>query len=127
MAAAIIPIISAAVSAVSPLLPSIVQLMEQAFGPKTGETKLEIATDIANKIVQQMATAGKLEGAAPQDLSYLQGAIEQVVQWMKASGQLADTGSAVGPQNPTSPGVPNAGSAILSSPVALKGALYLIG
>jgi hypothetical protein len=126
MAAAIIPIISAAVSAVSPLRPSIVQLMEQAFGPKTGETKLEIATDIANTIVLQMAAAGKLEGAAPQDLSYLQGAIEQVVQWMKASGQLAGTGSAVGAQNPTSPGVPT-GSAILSSPAALKGALYLIG
>lgn len=50
---------------VSPLLPSLVTFAEQAFGPKTGSTKLDTVVKAVQPIVNNLATAGKLGGPPP--------------------------------------------------------------
>ena len=86
MAAAIIPIIASAIPVLVPEIPKIVQAVEGLFGAKTGPQKLDTATALASQLATDLAKAGKIQGVP--DLSSITTMVEQVVQALKAAGQL---------------------------------------
>ncbi len=45
--------------------PSLFRLLEKRFGPKTGSAKMQTAVSVAETIFGALATAGKIDGAAP--------------------------------------------------------------
>jgi hypothetical protein len=70
-------------------IPSIIQMVESLFGPKTGPTKLQVSTDMLKQITDALAAAGKIPGIP--DQSSLALIIESVFQQMKAAGQATGT------------------------------------
>lgn len=86
MAAAIIPVIASTITALSPLVPPIIQGVEALFGPKTGPTKLQTAVDMLGKAAEALAAAGKIQGIP--DLSTLTTLVQSSVDALKAQGQL---------------------------------------
>lgn len=86
MAAAIIPIITAAAPLLTPLIETLVQKVEGLFGAKNGATKFQSVLDAVLPIAQQLSTAGKIPG--PMDPTAIGTMIETVVQNLKAQGQL---------------------------------------
>jgi hypothetical protein len=98
MAAAIIPLIASGVSALLPLIPGIVQGVENLFGAKTGQAKMDAAVAMAMEAAKALAAAGKIQGIP--DLSSVASLVEVIVQQLKNSGQLPPpTGAA-----PSQPG-----------------------
>jgi hypothetical protein len=83
-------------------IPSIIQIVEGLFGPKTGPTKLQVSTDILKQITDALAAAGKISGIP--DQSTLALIIESVFQQMKAAGQA--TGTVVAPVGATTGTLP---------------------
>lgn len=45
--------------------PSLFRLLEKRLGPKTGSAKMQTAVSVAETIFGALATAGKIDGAAP--------------------------------------------------------------
>jgi hypothetical protein len=97
MAAAIIPLVAAAVSAIGPQIPGIVQMVENLFGhsadtgKKDGPAKMQTAVTLSTAMLQQLANAGRIPSAPVVDASLpagLAGAIQQAVDALKAQGQL---------------------------------------
>ena|ERR1700674_107616 len=97
MAAAIIPLVAAAVGAISPLIPSIVQSVEGLFGHSTssgqkdGADKMTAAVSMLTAALQQLANAGKIPSGPVVDPSLpagLAGAVQQAVDALKAQGML---------------------------------------
>jgi hypothetical protein len=106
MAAAIIPLVSAAVSAIGPQIPSIVQMVEELFGhssqtgQKEGDAKMQAAVSIGSTAFQQLANSGKVPSAPVVDPSLsagLTGAIQQVMDSLQKLGQLRAAGSPPAP------------------------------
>lgn len=69
------------------IIPSVLIGLEKMFGPKTGQTKKQVAIDVLRPLVEQLATAGKMEPITKDALSNL---IETVLQEMKAEGTLPE-------------------------------------
>lgn len=90
MAAIAIPIISAVVPTLIPLL---VNEAEKLFGPKTGSTKNAVVTNAVSSFLNAAATAGKLGGPAP-PIDQISAIVSQI------AGQLFPSGS-------TAPSPPN--------------------
>ncbi len=86
MAGIAIPLIAAAVPLLQPLIEKLVLGVQGLFGSGTGETKASTALAMLQKVVEQLAAAGKLQGVP--DATALATMIETVVQQLKASGQL---------------------------------------
>ena len=119
MAAAIIPLVVAAVSAIGPQIPAIVQMVEGLFGHSSttgtqdGATKMAAAVAALTSLLQSYANAGKIPSASVVDPSLaagLTGAIQQVVDQLNAAGKL--NGSTSAPTAPISATTP-----VLPSPV----------
>lgn len=101
MAAAIIPLVAAAVSVIGPQIPSIVAMVERLFGhsdltkSKDGNVKMQAAVSIGTMLLEQLANAGKIPSAPVVDPSLpagLAGAIQQAVDAMNRGGQLKAPG-----------------------------------
>lgn len=91
MAAALIPLIPAAVSILTPLVKSLIVHAEQQFGPKTGQTKAALVASQVLPAVEQLAAAGKIPGTLDgQSISTI---IETVFQGMKAAGEIPAAGA----------------------------------
>src|SRR5689334_22161608 len=86
MAAATIPLITAAIPLLTPIITNLIQHVESLFGAKTGETKFKTVLDAVTAIAGQLSTAGKLPGVL--DPSTLAQQIEVIVQDLKSKGQL---------------------------------------
>lgn len=86
MAAAIVPLVVNAISFIAPLLPPLISKVESAFGPRTGETKLETVLNGVKAILTPVATAGMVNGV-PSDAE-LKAAIEAVLAQMKITGTV---------------------------------------
>ena len=131
MAAAIIPLVAAGVEAIAPQIPKLVTWLESVFGHsstspanvQTGATKLTTGVQILQQTLTNMANAGLIPSASvvdPTMSSALAGAIQTVVNQLKASGQL-------GPSTPVPAGtsvtstlpspVPSVDPAAVSLPV----------
>ena len=103
MAATIIPLVAAAISAIGPQIPSIVQMVENLFGhssqtgQKDGDAKLQTAVTIGQALLQQLANAGKIASAPVVDGSLpagLTGATQQVVDSLQKQGRLGAAATA---------------------------------
>ena len=100
MAAAIIPLVSAAIAAIGPQIPNIVQSVEALFGhssttgTQTGPLKMQASVDALTAMLQSFANAGLIPSAPVVDSSLpagLVGAIQTVVDQLKAAGGLSAT------------------------------------
>lgn len=97
MAAAAIPLATAAVSAIAPFIPQLVQMVEDLFGhssktgQQTGEQKMQTVVTAAQALLTAIANAGKVPSASvldPSTPAAIAGAAQQVVTSMKAAGLL---------------------------------------
>jgi uncharacterized protein (DUF697 family) len=86
MASIAIPLISAAVPLLTPLIESLVTHVESMFGAKTGPTKFDAVLTAVSKVAADLGTAGKIPGQL--DTASLATMIETVVQQFKADGIL---------------------------------------
>lgn len=80
-----------------PLLPGIIQGVEQLFRAKKGKEKREVAVEMASVAVKKAREMGAFDGnEGAQEVAAL---VEVIFQHMKASGQLqeAKEGEAVAP------------------------------
>lgn len=121
MAAAIIPLVTAAVGAISPHVPEIVQFVERLFGHSTvsatkdGPIKMETAVSMLTTALQQLANAGRIPSAPVVDPSLpagLAGAVQQAVDALKAQGLLGAPGQSApktAPAATSQPAEPSAG------------------
>lgn len=109
MAAVIIPLVAAAVSAIGPQIPSIVSMVEGLFGhsattgTQDGAAKLQASVAALTTLLQEFANAGKIPSAPVVDPSLpagLAGAVQQTVDAMKAKGQLGAPAPAATPAKP---------------------------
>ena len=93
MAAAIIPLASAVLPIVIPLLRPVVESLvthvEKIFGAKTGETKFQTVVDQLTPLVEALATSGKIPGTI--DGVHVGSLVETVVQDLKSKGVLTPT------------------------------------
>lgn len=100
MGAAIIPIVAMAVQLIRPEIPAIVLFVESLFGhsanpatpDKSGPVKKQTAVDILKAALTAMANAGRIPSAPVVDPSLpgeLAGAVQDIVDAMKAKGLLA--------------------------------------
>jgi hypothetical protein len=80
------------VTALLPLLPSIVQGVENLFGSKQGKRKKEVAANSAAEIIKGLRDSGLLKGDANMD-EVLE-LVEAVFRGMKENGQLREDGQA---------------------------------
>jgi hypothetical protein len=112
MAAAIIPLVAAAVGAISPLIPGIVQAVEGLFGhsattnTQDGAAKMQAAVAMLTAALQQLANAGRIPSGPVVDPSLpagLAGAVQQAVDALKAQGLL---GSPTAGQSTAKPAPP---------------------
>lgn len=118
MAAAIIPLVTAAIPLLTPLVMSLVTHVEHLFGAKTGATKFDNVLTSTLKVAQDLGTAGKIPGQLdPQSIAVL---IQSVVSDMKAKGLLTPE---IAPSVSTSPG---SSVATLSAPAGAS-AMTIIG
>lgn len=86
MAAAAIPLITAAIPLLQPLISSLVVHVENLFGAKTGPTKFDAVLNAVTKVASDLSTAGKIPGQLdPNSIAML---IETVVQDLKSTGVL---------------------------------------
>jgi hypothetical protein len=97
MAAVIIPLVTAAVGAISPHIGEIAQFVEGLFGhssvsgTKDGPIKMETAVSMLTVALQQLANAGRIPSTPVMDPSLpagLAGAVQQAVDALKAQGLL---------------------------------------
>lgn len=97
MAAAIIPLVSAAIAAVGPRIPGIISFVEGLFGhsdqtgQKDGPVKLETAVAMLETALQHLANAGKIPSAPVVDPSLpagLAGAVQQAFDALRAQGSV---------------------------------------
>jgi hypothetical protein len=86
MAALAIPLIASAVTALLPIVPGIVTMVENLFGPGSGPAKLQAATNMLGVAANQLSTAGTIPG--PVDVTTLTTLAQTVVQQMIDSGKL---------------------------------------
>lgn len=106
MAAAAVPIITAAIPLLRPVIKGLISGVQRIFGHNngTGPTKLNAVVDAAVTVAEKMATAGKIPGQL--DVATIASIVEAVVQEMKSSGELPSEGQppAVSPL-PQIPGI----------------------
>ena len=79
-----------------PLIPVLVSAVEKLFGKGTGPTKLDVVLKQLQDIINALATAGKLGGAAPTPADI-------IAQINKVAGQLFPAGTTVAPNAPLVP------------------------
>lgn len=118
---AALSIASAVVPLITPFLPSIVQLFQQAHPipagadeavkKSTNDLKAEGANNTAAVLVTQLARAGSIPASAddPTVRALIAGAVESTYQSMKAQGLLgnsAPTTATTAPNQQTLPGAP---------------------
>ncbi len=103
MAATIVPIAASVVMELIPKIPDIVKYVEGLFGPKTGDTKLKVATDMVTLVSQALAAAGKLSGNPT--VEQIAGYVQSVVTGLNATGQLGKPGNVTLPVGGISNGV----------------------
>ena len=111
----LIPVVSSAVAQLIPLVPDIVKGVESLFGAKTGDTKMQTATNMLNEAAKSLAAAGKIQGVP--DTSSLVTMIEGVVQQLKAQGQLPA---------PKAPATPATDPTATSTPTTLPNGIKVI-
>ncbi len=70
----------------------IIQEVENLLGAKTGSEKKTLAVAKAMSILETLAKAGKLDGAAPA-LAEVEATVEKVLAAMKTTGDLIETKS----------------------------------
>lgn len=84
----------AASVALGRLLPGaggLIQVAEDILGARTGPEKLSLVTALAAQILETMAKAGKLAGAAPA-IEEVTRHVQQTVDAMRADGTLQQAG-----------------------------------
>ncbi len=86
MAALAIPILSAAMPLLMPVISKLVTEAERLFGAKTGPTKFDSVLQAITPIATQLATAGKIPGTL--DAVSIGAMIETAVQALKSAGLL---------------------------------------
>lgn len=88
MAAAIVPVIAAAIPLLRPVIKGLISGVQRIFGHNQGQgpTKLQTVVNATMTVVEQMATAGKIPGHL--DAAAIASIVEAVVQEMKATGEL---------------------------------------
>jgi uncharacterized protein (DUF697 family) len=96
MAAAIVPLISAAAPVLVPLIVSLVKKVEGLFGKKTGPAKLAAVSQATQAVANNLSAAGNIPGLL--NMETIISLVEGVVQALKANGQLE---SEVTPPTPT--------------------------
>lgn len=69
----------------------IVQIVENLLGSGTGSEKKKLATALVQSMLETLAKAGKLEGAAPTAEAIAE-AVEATVKAMKKDGTLEEVG-----------------------------------
>jgi hypothetical protein len=75
---------------VLPMVPSIIQGVENIFGAKKGREKKEASVEMVSVLVKKLRESGTLtDNTNAQDVATL---IEATLQSMKASGQLQEDG-----------------------------------
>lgn len=124
--AIVIPAVASLISGIAPQIPAIVQFVEGLFGhpssgatptaTPTGEQKLQTAVTLLIQALTSLANAGKIPSAGVVDPSLpaaLTGAVQAVVDALKASGGLPAT---QGAQTATAP-------AATPKPATLSGVL----
>jgi hypothetical protein len=94
MAAAIVPIISAAAPLLAPLIVGLVKRVEGLFGAKTGATKLATVATATKAVADALSGAGKIPGVL--DDPAIVALVEAVVQSLKGQGQLDAETATVG-------------------------------
>lgn len=106
MAAAIIPLVVSAISAIGPHIPDVVQLVEGLFGhsavtgSKDGAAKSATAVSLLTTALTALANAGKIPSTAVVDPSLpagLAGAVQQVFGDLTAKGLLNGAAPAPNP------------------------------
>ena len=113
MAGIAVPLITSAISALLPEIPTIVKAVEGLFGSGRGQTKLSTAVDMTTQAANALATAGKIQGIP--DATTLTTLIETIVQQMNSAGQLGKSETntppnAVGPNPAASVILPMGGN-----------------
>lgn len=102
MAAAVIPLVAAGVQVIAPLIPNIVQTVENLFGHSSqtgkqdGSSKLTTTVSLLQQLLTEFANAGKMPSAPVVDPGMpaaLAGATQQAVTAMKAQGLLGPPAS----------------------------------
>jgi uncharacterized protein (DUF697 family) len=88
MAAAIVPLISAAAPILVPLIVSLVNKVEGLFGKKTGPAKLAAVSQATQAVASNLSAAGNLPGLL--NMETIISLVEGVVQALKANGQLGE-------------------------------------
>jgi predicted anti-sigma-YlaC factor YlaD len=131
MAAAIIPIVAAAIGALGPQrITSIVQFVESLFGhssdtgKQNGADKLQTAVTLLQNALAALANAGKIPSAAAVDPSLpagLAGAIQQAFDALKAAGLL---GASAAPIPAILPSLPAPVPALGGKSITITGVLY---
>ena len=105
MAAAAVPIITAAIPLLRPVIKGLISGVQRIFGHNngTGPTKLNAVVDAAVTVAEKMATAGKIPGQL--DVATIASIVEAVVQEMKSSGELPSEGQPAVSPLPHVPGI----------------------
>lgn len=132
MAAAIIPIVTAAAPLIIPLIKDLVANIQNMFGHNngTGQTKAETVVDAVMAVVTKLSAAGKIPGVM--DPATIASMVEMVVQQMKADGALPSDGKpTVAPLTPT-PGQVITGQTVTAGtlsglPVTIVGVMAIGG
>lgn len=78
-------------SIVGMVAPILFRVIEQKFGAKTGKTKMDTAVAAVKPILEALAAAGKLGGAAPDD-SALRILLEQVLSVERTKPDWKESG-----------------------------------
>lgn len=92
MAAAIIPVVAAALPVIQPILTNLIHLVEVHFGAGTGPTKLDTVISAGTAIAENLATAGKLPGKL--DAATIGTVAQGIVSQLNANSQLSPQKSA---------------------------------
>lgn len=126
MAAAIIPIVTAAAPLIIPLIKDLVANMQNMFGHNngTGQTKAETVVDAVMAVVTKLSAAGKIPGVM--DPATIASMVEMVVQQMKADGKLPSDGATAAPLSPVTGQTVTAGT-LTGLPITIVGVMAIGG
>jgi len=89
MASIALPLISAALPLLKPVITSLVTHIESLFGSKTGNTKLQTVLNALKPVADALSSAGIIPGKI--DASSLSTIIQTVVEELNSSGVLKGT------------------------------------